>query len=113
MTFGEGPLSLPLLVEAAETEFVPVAVRNNVAGYEKEVLERYEEPTWNNPVLRFVDAKGADILPRKDRVWETGAVLGRMTDALRAADRAVPSWFASVAAETASGEVDTAVFAMS
>jgi len=113
VAFGEGPLRLPLLVEAAEELFVPVAVRNNVEGYEAEVLARYEEPAWNNPVVRFVDAKGKDVLPRKDRVWKTGPVLERMTAALVAADRDVPIWLRTLAAETSSHEVQTALFAMS
>ena len=106
-------MRMPLLVEAAETEFVPVAIRNNVKGYEADVLKRYEEPAWNNPVVRFLDADGEDVIPRQDRVWQTGPLLARMTRALRAADREVPAWLDTVAAETASGEVETAVFAMS
>jgi hypothetical protein len=89
-----------------------VAIRNNVGGYEKEILDRYQEPTWNNPVVRFVGAEGKDVIPRKDRVWSTGALLGRMTEALRAAKQPVPRWLATVAQETGSGEVETAVFAM-
>lgn len=103
---------MPLLVEAAETLFHPVVVRNNVEGYEREVLERYDEPTWNNPVVRFLDAGGADLIPRKDGVWSTGGQLARMVAALDAAEREVPPWLGTVAAETASGEVETAVFAM-
>ncbi|MEM6675608.1 MAG: hypothetical protein AAF726_22345 [Planctomycetota bacterium] len=76
------------------------------------MLERFDEPTWNNPVVRFVDARGVDVIPRKDRVWTTGGLLGRMREALVAADRDVPSWLSTVAAETASGEVETALFAM-
>ena len=113
MAFGEGPLRLPLLVEAAEDLFVPLAIRNNVGGYEKEVLKRFNEPTWNNPVVRFLDRNAKDVLPRKDRVWKTGALLERMTRALEQSERNVPSWLRTVAAETASGEVETAVFAMS
>ena len=89
-----------------------MAIRNNVDGYEKEVLERFEEPTWNNPVVRFIDGDATDVIPRKDGVWKTGALLGRMVAALRAAEREVPTWLATVAAETASGEVERAVFAM-
>jgi hypothetical protein len=99
-------------VEAAETLFHPVAVRNNVDGFEKLVLERFEEPSWNNPVLRFLDAKGVDVIPRKDRIWTTGGVLGRMVEALEAAEQTVPPWLALTATETSSGEVETAVFAM-
>jgi hypothetical protein len=112
VTFGEGPLSSPLLVEAAETLFVPVAIRNNVEGYEKEVLDRYAEPTWNNPVVRYLDAKGKDLIPRKDRVWDLGGTVARMAASLEAARRPVPAWFATLEEETASGEVETAAFAM-
>lgn len=99
-------------MEAAESLFHPVAIRNNVGGYEKEVLERYEEPTWNNPVVRFVGADGKDVIPRKDRVWKTGPLVGRMRESLAATKQSVPAWFDVLAAETASGEVETAVFAM-
>lgn len=76
------------------------------------MLQRYDEPTWNNPVVRFVGGDGKDVIPRKDRVWTSGGQLGRMAKALRAAKRDVPAWLRTVAAETASGEVETAVFAM-
>lgn len=112
MAFGEGPLRLPLLVEAAETLFEPVAIRNNVDGYEGEVRESFEEPSWNNPVVRFVDAERRDVVPREDGVWKTGPLLGRMAAALEAAERDVPTWFRTVAAETASGDVETALFSM-
>lgn len=62
--------------------------------------------------MRFVDADGDDVLPRKDRVWTTGGVLGRMKSALAAAKRDVPGWLDIAANETASGEVETALFAM-
>ena len=112
MAFGEGPLSFPPLVEAAETLFVPVAIRNNVEGYERQVLERYEEPTWNNPVVRFVDETGADVLPRKDRVWKTGPLIARVVAALAEADRPLPVWLDTVSQETSAGDVETAAFAM-
>src|SRR5207247_2616078 len=36
--FGQGPLSNPLLVEAIESEFVPVAIYNNRAGADADLL---------------------------------------------------------------------------
>ena len=89
-----------------------MVIRNNVPGYEKEILERFDEPTWNNPVMRFVDGKGADVIPRKDRVWTTAGVLERMQESLVAARRDVPVWLRTTAHETASGDVETALFAM-
>lgn len=109
--FGTGPLSHPLLVEAIEDEFVPCVVHNNRGGKDREVLERYAEPAWNNPVVRFVDADGKDLLPRADGVWSTGAVAARMADALERAGRA-REWVALVARENATGAVSRAAFAM-
>ena len=105
-------MSTPLLVEAAETLFHPVAIRNNVEGYEKTILERYKEPTWNNPVLRFVDGRGQDVIPRQDRQWKTGQVAKRMELALRAAQQEVPRWLRGFVSETSASQVDTARFAM-
>lgn len=87
-------------------------IRNNVGGYEKTILERFKEPTWNNPVVRFVGDDGKDVIPRKDRVWSTPQLLSRMASALDAADRPVPKWFKTVSLEAGSGDVQTAVFAM-
>lgn len=110
-SFGSGPLSHPLLVEAIEDEFVPCVVHNNRGGKDREVLERFSEPAWNNPVVRFVDAQGADVLPRADGVWSTGGISARMADALERAGRG-REWVALVARENASGAVSRAAFAM-
>ncbi|MEL6431622.1 MAG: hypothetical protein AAFU73_20390 [Planctomycetota bacterium] len=87
-------------------------MRNNAEGPEQAVLERYREPTWNNPVVRFLGADGDDLIPREDGIWTLGGQLERMVRALEAADRPVPRWLRTRAAETASGEVESAVFAM-
>ena len=112
MAFGRGPLSHPLLVDAIETEFVPVAVRNNVGGKEEQWCERYEEPAWNNPVVRFFAPDGAELLPREDRVWSTGAVAARVCAALEAGGRALPPWLALAREETRAAELETVSFAM-
>lgn len=87
-------------------------IRNNVSGYEKDVLERYSEPTWNNPVVRFVGSDGKDVIPRKDRVWSTAQLLPRMKAALEGHGSSVPHWLSTVAEEAGSGDVEAAVFAM-
>ncbi len=63
-------------------------------------------------MVRFVGADGKDVIPRKDRVWSTPALLGRMTEALRGAERPVPKWLETVSLEAGTGDVQTAVFAM-
>jgi len=100
--FGKNVLSHPLLKEAIENEFVPIVVRNNVTGTEQQIRERYQEPSWNNPVVRFVDAKGVDILPRKDRIWDAHGIASRMLEALRAKSKlSMPGYLAVAWAETA------------
>ena len=62
--YGTSTLSHPLMVEAIENEFVPLAVFNNKGGADRKVLEAYGEPSWNNPVVRIVDAKGKNLVER-------------------------------------------------
>jgi len=100
------------LVEAAETLFEPVVIRNNVEGPERDVLLSFGEPTWNNPVIRLVGAEGEDLVPREDGVWSTGGQIARMAAALEAAGRPVPEWLGLSVHETSAGDVETAVFAM-
>ena len=64
VNYGQNVLSHPLLVDAIENQFVPLAIYNNVKGHDKKILKKYNEPTWNNPVVRMVDKEGKDIQER-------------------------------------------------
>lgn len=109
--FGETVLAHPLLVEAIETDFVPVAIHNNKPGHDRAIVERFAEPTWNNPVVRFIDAKGEDLIARADGVWSTHGIATRMVKALVAADRDVPDYLSWVVHET-TPTPERATFAM-
>ncbi|MFT7663845.1 MAG: hypothetical protein ACI87A_002072 [Planctomycetota bacterium] len=95
-----------------ETEFVPVAIHNNKGGEDERILERFEEPSWNNPVMRFVDAGGTDVIPRKDRVWDTHGVAERMLAALTAAKKPVPAYLELAELEARTKGIETTTFAM-
>ena len=97
---------------AAEAEFVPVAVFNNVAGPDAVVLNRFREPAWNNPVVRFLNTEEADLIPRKEGEYTVGFVLSRMVAALERAKRPVPQYLKLAAAEAAPQKPQTAAFAM-
>ena len=97
--FGREVLSHPLIVAAIESEFTPLLIHNNKAGRDAEVLQRFGEPAWNYQVVRFLDANASDIIPRKDRVWETGPLAERMIAALQKAKRPVPAWLTLLASE--------------
>lgn len=113
--YAQNVLSHPLLVEAAETLFVPVALRNNSSGdRDDEVRKQMEEPAWNNPVLRLVNAEGEDLLPRLDRTWTVGGIATGMVRALEEAEQTVPSYLRLLAEEEAARDrgLKRAVFAM-
>ena len=60
--YGKGVLSHSVIVEIIEEYFIPLAIFNNNGGKDSEVLKRYDEPSWNNPVVRIVDAKGENLI---------------------------------------------------
>ncbi len=47
--YGNQVLRHPLLVDAIESLFVPVAIYNNTPGDDAETLHSFGEPAWNNP----------------------------------------------------------------
>ena len=99
-------------MEAIETLFVPVAIYNNADGDDARALERFAEPAWNNPVVRFLDPLGKDVIPRKDGVWTAAALAARMTTTLAAAKREVPLWWKLAELDARTPELSRAVFAM-
>ena len=62
--YGNKVLSHPLLSEAIENEFIPLAIFNNKGGKDAAVLKKYREPSWNNPVVRIVNASGENLVNR-------------------------------------------------
>ena len=110
--FGRGPLSEDLFVEAIETLFVPVAIYNNGGGSDARALERFSEPAWNNPVVRFLAGHGKDLLARRDGIWTSAALAPRMTGALLAAKQTIPPWWTLAELDARSAELPRAVFAM-
>ncbi len=108
--FGNQPLSHPLLVEAMETLFIPVLVYNNKPE-DEQILKSFEEPSWNNPVIRYLNQHGADLIPRKDGVWSTESTARRMVESLKKAGQTVPNYLNYVA-QIPSKSLSRATFAM-
>ena len=97
--FGRTVLTDPLIVTAVESEFLPVLVYNNRGGADRQLLERFAEPAWNYQVVRFLNADGRDILPRKDHIWTVRELATRMIWALQATGRPVPKYLQGLAGE--------------
>jgi len=95
--FGRTVLSEDRMVRAIESHFVPVFIANNRPGREAEILRKFGEPAWNYQVVRFLDAEGRDLIPRKDRVWDTETLAARMVRSLEAAGRPVDEGLGALA----------------
>ena len=90
--YGSEVLSHPLIVEAIESLFVPLAIYNNRKGVDEKVLAYYDEPSWNNPVVRIVGPDKKDILPRLDGQYTPSALTNYMIAALKASKQPVPTY---------------------
>ncbi len=110
--FGKNVLSHPLLVEAIETEFVPVLVYNNRSGKDAGILKKYREPSWNFQVIRFFDSSGKDIIPRRDRIWTIGGVAKRMCQTLEESKKEVPFYLQNLSQEYDNPNIKEVAFAM-
>lgn len=112
VSFGQQVLSNPLLVEAIETEFVPLLVYNNRPGKDADLLQQYAEPSWNNPVVRFLNADGRDLIPRQDGLWTPYAIGVRMITVLEHFDKPVPAYLRQAVDELRPHVVRQAIFSM-
>lgn len=105
-------LTQPLIVEAIEESFIPVAVYNNTGGKDKQILDQFNEPAWNYQVMRFLDPQLKDIIPRKDRVWTRHATATRLAAAIKTSGQSVPSYLTKVVIPESNPDNRIAVFAM-
>ena len=90
--YGTSTLSHPLMVEAIENEFVPLAIFNNKGGDDARVLAKYGEPSWNNPVVRIVDAQGKDIVERVAGNYSPRGLYAAMAQALINRKTTIPGY---------------------
>jgi len=112
--FARHVLRHPLIVEAIESEFVPLVIYNNVGGHDREVLKTFAEPSWNNPVVRFIDHGGTELAPRFGGPYgerAEAAILEGMVRALKEAHRHVPAYLSLLSREQ-SAESRSAIFSM-
>ncbi|EGD76997.1 hypothetical protein PTSG_12573 [Salpingoeca rosetta] len=89
--YGQMVLSNHAIVDAASTLFVPVAIFNNKGGADAEVLRKYREPSWNNPVVRFIDADEQQLAPRLNGDYSVSGLARSMCKALAAAGKTAPA----------------------
>jgi peptide methionine sulfoxide reductase MsrA len=99
--YGHNVLSHPLMAEAIEDQFIPLAIYNNKGGKDKAILERYGEPSWNNPVVRIVDHKGNNLIERIAGNYSALALANGMKQALEVQKRTIPQYLSLLISELA------------
>lgn len=88
--FGREVFQHPLVVEAIETLFVPLCIYNNAKGQDRQVLEQFGEPAWNNPVVRIVNADLSALCGRLSGDYSLYGVVSKMAAALLRAGQPLP-----------------------
>ena len=88
--YGHEVLSHPLIVEAIEDLFQPVAIYNNKKGEDAKTLAYFGEPAWNNPVVRIIDRNKKDIVERISGNYSKLGVVQSMILALKREGQGVP-----------------------
>ena len=97
--YGKEVLQHPLVVEAISELFVPLAIHNNKKGPDAIILAQYQEPAWNNPVVRIVDSNGKPIIDRLSGKYSAYAVVNYMKEALIAEKKEIPAYLSLLAEE--------------
>ena len=88
--YGDNVLSHPLLVDVIQHYFVPLAIYNNKGGEDKKILSKYNEPSWNNPVVRIVDAKGKDLIKRVNGNYSAEGLLFGIVQSFAERQKKIP-----------------------
>jgi hypothetical protein len=90
--YGSNVLSHPLIVEAIETHFIPLCIHNNKSGKDREALELFSEPSWNNPVVRIVDVNLKPIVDRINGNYSSFGLVTKINASLIKLGIAVPEY---------------------
>lgn len=90
--YGHDVLSHPLMAEAIENLFVPLAIYNNKGGKDKKILQKFKEPSWNNPVVRIVNKDGDNTVDRISGNYSAIALYKAMQESLFKAGKDTPGY---------------------
>lgn len=91
--FGSQVMSDKRIVESIESLFIPLCIYNNTGGKDRETLSSYNEPTWNNPVMRIVSEDG-NTIDRLAGQYSVEAVSKFLIEGLISTGREVPVFLA-------------------
>lgn len=93
VNFGQDVLAHPLMVEFITDHFISVAIFNNRPGPDAEILQRFGEPSWNNPVVRFLGSDGTEIVPKLADRYDALGLHEKITDVFEKLGKDLPGYF--------------------
>lgn len=93
VNFGQDVLAHPLMVELIAGHFIPVAIFNNHPGKDAEILRRFGEPSWNNPVVHFLGPDGTELVPKLADRYDALGLHEKITAVLEGLGDDVPGYF--------------------
>lgn len=113
-SYGDRVLSHPLIRDAAESLFVPVAIHNNKPGDDERVLKSFQEPAWNNPVVRIMRHDRSSLAARVAGDYTPAGLVSAMVTALEQEKREIPMYLRLLHEELSARQrgLDRATFAM-
>ena len=91
--YGNNLLTHPHIVEAIETYFTPLAIYNNKGGDDAEILRKFSEPSWNNPVARIIDANTEqDIVSRLNGRYDMESLVSFLSNGIIESGAFIPEF---------------------
>ena len=92
---------------------MPACIYNN-RKEEAALLNSFDEPAWNNPVVRVLSADRKDLAPRVNDDWTLGGLAQARVAGLQASKRPVPAYLELLAREEQARKrgVESAAFGM-
>lgn len=91
--YGNELLTHPFIVEAIETYFIPLAIYNNKKGADGDILRKFGEPSWNNPVSRIIDPKSEkDLVKRLNGKYDMEGLLSFISNGVLESGALIPEY---------------------
>ena len=91
--YGNNLLTHPHIKEAIETYFVPLVIFNNKGGKDAEILSKFNEPSWNNPVVRIIEySTEKDIIKRLNGRYDMESLIETITNGILASNKLIPEY---------------------
>lgn len=91
--YGKNLLTHPHVVEAIESYFVPLVIFNNKGGADAQILEKFGEPSWNNPVVRIIDAQSEkDVVNRLNGRYDMESLTNTIKNGILASNNLIPEY---------------------